>query len=853
MKEKFLYVIFVLLYHSHSIIPSVASDTGGVQLSTSVVAQLPQERTHNLVILNDFSEFHQENFFPWDDQLSQEAITKELRIALGNDHLTLCQKVLWHRVQSYAELFTNLATNSVENFMDLYNLDKNNTKLKQTIAEYKELCEPIHQRLNPSYFSQLTGWIGFKKELKQLKIDPRIEPLVTAYAHYQQIITQGYVCKEVTKHFVLFVPQRLVQTIDLDPTDVSKKEDLTAHDLFLGLKYHELDNYPYRRSISTGDSRWVDDDGRALNSALRALTINRQEFTPGYREVSFRVLPSFNIVVSGHGSETITAGLSIQAPATKRSPFLHMLQLLQHSFDTQCLALASCYNAGKKLQDAYEQLSQFDSPELRQLTYPIITAGTTYAPTYVTGTPTQIAVVTKVDVYQDIFGNFFDFLQTHAPPEYIHAANALTGGFYQREQVEVHSSVHGTYMKTKEKGFQEDVTAMYNYATIRFPHTEWFSPIAYGKFVKVLSQVAMSTATKPVIISADTQVVLLGANNYHQPLKCQHTHVETLTFLPSNYNNQDYHFTAIKFANRSDLQAVMSQFLAVQGIKEPINITIKELTVGKKVYKEVQIFMYKQLKTPDKPQYGYSYTDPTDGKRYIAHWNFDDPGVHSTTPKPERSVSVAKEQPKGAKKFVSTVPDPEFMQKLSKTIAQPEKLAPELRVPIKKTRLRRFQEWFANRYNFAREWLLKSDIKNNEAQSTFNRKVQEAWQKYQQNIKELPLTNKQEHLQHLENLQTTIARHQADINTIDPTAYVQPSDQMLQLLRNQRRKLEQPKAKAPIQKQPTVATDKTIDPFKTALESSRDLYRAHLPPEVIAHLKPTAIIPQSSSRVEEVA
>lgn len=741
-------------------------------LQSSELQSLPEKRTHNLILLNDFSEFDSPVKFPWSKQpFTPRAITTELIMALSHNQLTICPKVLWHHLQYYANMFKDLATLSPQNFQEQYELPSSTLK---DIQQYQELCKPIYQKISPTLIQRFWQTVGSSSFTTST--DPTLHGIVTAYIHYQRILQQNFTCKAISKDFILFVPQQLTGSIDLNPGTLTEKKGISRQDLFLGIRYYNYETYSYKESLSQY-YQLPQDPESAFIKTLQSIAISPHNLRPEYQEYSYKVLPQFNVYLSGHGSETETAGLSIKLnKTTQKSVFLQFLKTLEDQYFTKSLTTLSCFTGGKKVADTFQATSLFDASFLTEISYPIIMTGTTFSPAFIASPPQQKSLTTKVAYAQNMFENLFRALN-QAPPRYDQAAQAV--------------SFNPSTTQTQQEALQ-----LHNFAMIRMPNSQWFTPISYQKHVKNLSQITMTTATKPIVISDKIQIVLLSANRYPQTIKFNHDATPP-TFIPSNYINQTYMFRAMTFDYPYSIHFLLSHFFKIKEIQEPITITIDKLTIKGKTYKDVHIFMYKTIANSTKPQYGYQYFDPIQNKTFTTHWDFDqsfpkkfeekklkEQDKVKKTSQPQSPSTITQEFTQRLESIISKGPSfhttdsqttYDRMQLAQRIKANPaavfkapleEKFKSDDPQPLKKqaseSLRRKFAQWLAPRFKFARKALLKEDLANNPTQAydLFDQRILTAKNNYLEKTKKLQPQNLQLRQKYLKNLQRNISQEQ---------------------------------------------------------------------------------------------
>lgn len=384
------------------------------------------------------------------------------------------------------------------------------------------------------------------------------------------------------------------------------------------------------------------DLGKELHSLLSSISIKRGSLKPNFQDHYAEILPIFNIFITGHGSPDITANIdttiikrtkTIAAksksgkPETKiinyqSSDFLDIIKLLNNQLFMKSLTFLSCYPGGKKIKKEFEISSKFQNQNLEDINYPIMLLGSTFAPTtgafmlsalppfHNTNVSNSIYIAqklygpAKIDE-QEAFVQFFNFLNTdttyekfetvtnkkrtqhyrlqdankklsaneifsHAKPSYLYAANVFAN----------------IYDDTTKKMVPSQFA---NYVLIKFPHTSWFTPARFKKLIIKLSQISSST-TAQVTIPRDTQAILMDANWIQSSITIEDP--AQISFIPINYLNQNYVFEAIKTTQKLALNQFIKQFFMIEQIAEPINILIKNLTLGNDTYTNVYIFIH---------------------------------------------------------------------------------------------------------------------------------------------------------------------------------------------------------------------------------------------------------------------
>ena len=298
-------------------------------------------------------------------------------------------------------------------------------------------------------------------------------------------------------------------------------------------------------------------------------------------------------MLAGHGSSnTMTAEISTlpnknvdgsQAP----SDFINVMNTFNNDFRTKLVSITSCYVGGKKIVDSYSAINQFNNTMLENLSYPIINRGSRFEATLVRSS--------RGFDYGESFGaddrfiRYFNLLN-EIPPDYQKATKIMS-------------------QKLKE-----------NYASIKFPHTSWFSPVQYEKEVQEFSQVAMSTAKSPISVSQDIRIILLGANYISQPIQLDGEFEWDLPkFLPVNYYNQNYCLESLKILNINKSFDQIFSLLIDSAVVESINVIFKQMQTKTGIYKNVHVFTHQDINSDGSMLSGYIYTN-AQGETKIASW-----------------------------------------------------------------------------------------------------------------------------------------------------------------------------------------------------------------------------------------
>lgn len=411
------------------------------------------------------------------------------------------------------------------------------------------------------------------------------------------------------------------------------------------------------------------DLGSELYSLLNEILIKKNALKPPFQDHYAEIIPNFNIFIAGHGGlDYITANISMTITTRTKtvqvkskngkletktityqtSDFLDILKFLNNQAFMKSLTISSCYQSGKKIKDEFNITSKLNNPILEEITYPIILLGSTLAPTTSTfwlsnlppfyNTDISNSIYPKQKLYgptkidgQEAFVRFFNFLNgnttyekfettekgkkvqhyrlqdsakklpsietfSHAKPSYLYAANVFAN----------------IYNNKTEKMNSEQFA---NYILIKFPHTSWFTPARFKKLVMKLSQVNSLTKAQ-IIVPQDIQAILMDANYIPTNLFMQQQ--TPISFIPINYLNQNYVFDAIKVTQNIPLNQFIKQFFTIENIGEPINIVIKNLTLGSQKFSNACIFIHKDFGTKD-VRNGYIITNIA-GETFITDW-----------------------------------------------------------------------------------------------------------------------------------------------------------------------------------------------------------------------------------------
>ncbi len=378
---------------------------------------------------------------------------------------------------------------------------------------------------------------------------------------YKSVLPQGYICKEVNDHYLLFIPEAM--------QNKDKPENLQSELLGLNIsglkdyKYESVDENEITKIIHNAKTALVEDQkpGKILLETLNKLPI---------KDVSPELLPYFNIYLGGHGRDGIIADISAKSKGPNEpSDFLKIMQIFDKGFRTKSVGLFTCFIGGKQNIDTYGKHDQqgrpvfnkYDNSLLENLSYTIINNGSLYQTTYI-----------GMD-----FIKYFEYLNNPNGPKY------------------------------QELLDQARHWSLDNWMSIKLPHTSWFSPVELKNKSQTLSQVAMSTQKTPVDIKESTEVIILQANYIPQPVIFNN--FNTTSFMPVNYHDQSYYFKSlISILSDTIFDALQSLIFSNVRVNEEINFAFERLQLGNIVYKNVHCFVSK-FDSAQRATTGFVYED----------------------------------------------------------------------------------------------------------------------------------------------------------------------------------------------------------------------------------------------------
>ncbi|HSW76347.1 MAG TPA: hypothetical protein VLG50_04855 [Candidatus Saccharimonadales bacterium] len=520
-------------------------------LTQQEIKQLTEERVTNLMIINDVEEnynYLQHIRLLKGSTLSLGAILRSFTESiLENNYPILCTKTIWISMQNYIE--------------------------------------------------QLHSKIAKKPYMKFLYYYESPDPIKWLYLTFLKACQDDYICKEVNSDFILFIPRKLIE----------QAQSIKIQELMLGLSFSNLPDYDYktlptddvfRQTIKDAKSIFQKNIlGEILLDAMKKLFIDTSELstlTSLPQEQSQSLLPFFNIFIKGHGSDTVTAEISIlfrkkDANEIQTSDLLQFLQFFNNSVRTKSVTFFSCYPGGKKLLDTFKLTNQFNNINLEQIHYPLIFIGSFFTTIY------KFYIYKPYKLFSQYFmgpsidyklTKYFNYLN-QTPSDYIQAAH-LISDVYSPENNLLHPQ---------------------NIVSIKMPHTSWFTPIKeVAKSEQIISQIEALTSPE-IIIQKNTKVVLLSANLIPKII------VKSPNFMliPNNYHNQNYiiekmYVDSYGFFQSFSLQSFIQKMFETEHSKYPeenINIIIKELFVKNERYNNIFITFNEE------GILSYIYTDPT--------------------------------------------------------------------------------------------------------------------------------------------------------------------------------------------------------------------------------------------------
>ena len=627
---------------------------------------LSQYRTTDLIICNDTTEGTLENiYFPWDlidsQNKNSQAITQDLASALLEDQLVLCSKSLWQNLKIYAQIWQNLATKNVTQIWEIYkdipNIEQSkfiegyntfHNLISQNYLMYQQINNLISdnkssnvdnlQKILQSFIIKKISSNSFNNEKEKLIKDSKLKMYFYNFVIYNKACNSKYVCKEVNDDYLLFIPENKL-------LDVTK--NIIFNNLYLGLNFYNLKDYPFNDiSILSPSTTYIENqqktsfDVKNLNSktiqlitALKMLSLSQNNFGRDIKQ------PFFNVILNGHGGYGLAAGISTKLRIKNNqssSTFLDLLTTLQQKFIIKIFILSSCYVSGLNIKKIFNLNNQLYGPLLEKYPFTIIFSGITKSKSY--GNINKLRKLPTIMKESDIL-----IEDIHKKEGLFYSSNnSFTKTFYS-----LNNSDHIDYLESinhlsqiyekSDKNFPMKFESTSNYISIKFPNTSWFTPAEFKEYVLQISQIAMSTKQKPIIIEKTIKLILIGAN--YIPISFIINREYLLpTFIPVNYYHPNYIFTKIDIRNptpEDDLETVIAiMFLGYFDINNldnnseynmnNINILIKNLKIGSKLYKNVIIFIEKPLEsTMSQNEYkiGYIYTNE-EHQTFIVSWDF---------------------------------------------------------------------------------------------------------------------------------------------------------------------------------------------------------------------------------------
>ncbi|MCX5923542.1 MAG: hypothetical protein NTU89_03150 [Candidatus Dependentiae bacterium] len=527
-------------------------------------------QTTNLVIINDVQEYNRYYLSYMINFANVGAMHIEFIKAMSENQSVLCPKSLWCSVQNIVDTVEKFATTQAFTNIEDKIYQQKFTELKNL---YLQLKSSSDNKETDSFYKILNS---------DTTIDPKIKGTIgqmfSVYIRYQDIITKPYTCKEVNSDFILFLPN-----------DLSNKSKSSAmKDFLVGLSYSKLPNYIYKTPLNPTDNDKIIENGQQTNSkkSLGKILLNTLKSLK-IKDCPKEYFPWINIYITGHGSQDFTAEMSTlpnkeEDGITTQSDFLNVMNCFNNDFKTKSVAISSCFPGGKKILESYNITNKLDNISLEQINYPIINIGSTFESTFTKILPVSLEKI-------NFFESYFKLLN-EIPPNYQKALSIMA-------------------QNGKE-----------NYGSIRFQNTSWFSPIQYKKEVKELSQIAMSTRKKSILINNEIKIIILNANYIPKSLIFNAECDALLPWLlPANYHNQNYYFESLRMPNIKDSFHNVLIRLLQSSIKEPINIIFKHIQIGSKELFNVLCFIHESDSNPNEPRTGYIYTNKK-GETKTASW-----------------------------------------------------------------------------------------------------------------------------------------------------------------------------------------------------------------------------------------
>ena len=528
------------------------------------------EKAINLIIINDFLE-----------QFDQEKVIQAAALDFNN---ALVEKQLIMPSKSLVYTFQRVA-NYVQTHLD---------------TDFKDL-NFIYEQFKEGRIDLLQA----QKLIKGSFLDDQTKRAFSIFMTFQDIVkSDRYIVKQVSEDYLLFIDKNNFNEHNLDAE--------------LGLKVSELPNYDfkfipsisvidYERNFSKGISLPISDSdlewGRSSDiyaGKAKYLSWNPDvEKTIGQRLIdALHSIKSdqsdhmMNVFLLGHGSEdNMVAEISIlKKNKNSDSDFVKFLKLLQTDFLMKSFSLTSCYSGGLKNKKVFNLTNQFNNADLESIAYPMIIRGSFF---------TEVSMI--IDSEESIWQSYFDDLN-QMPPNY---ASAAKRHFFR-------------------DGFSKD-PYWANLASIKMPHTSWFTPEAFDKKMQKITQIQASTKQK-IYLKSGVEIVLLSANEIDSVIV---SGPSVPKFFPVNYMKQQYVINSLKISKnlsthpiQTDPHTLAKSFLSLVGIKEPIDTVIDEVYYEDKlICTNLYCFNYLDFGPKRGYQSGYVYTDEN-GKMFVHHWPY---------------------------------------------------------------------------------------------------------------------------------------------------------------------------------------------------------------------------------------
>jgi hypothetical protein len=393
---------------------------------------------------------------------------------------------------------------------------------------------------------------------------------------------------------------------------------MNKKNIYIGLSYTDLPDFDYKETDSSIDD-WLpflraksiknsNSLGKKLFNALNELIVDKS-FLSRYPSAQ---LPSFNIIILGHGSQELVAGISMKLydnlqTKKKTSDVLEFLKFLNSSLvKIKSLLILSCFSGGKKIHDIIK--SSLDNPFviddlsdkkdlfwnnfLEPIKYPIITVGAFYAPSF--GLLDKAPIIFKEENFA-IYNNYY--ITKNVKDRLI-----LKKYFDYMNQEPI------KYKEAARLYFYDDISVA-NLASIKLPNLGWFVPIEMTmkgdkdqSLTDIYSISQVEALFKKEFTIEKANRIWLKANYVHK------INIPNEYYLLPNFllvsNNQNYVIEEIIAPDfilydaskslETSFFSVIKSFLSVSEIEEPINLVIKSLKTRDYNFKNILIFIYKK-------------------------------------------------------------------------------------------------------------------------------------------------------------------------------------------------------------------------------------------------------------------